>query len=230
MVKFVFLVSFRWTRAKHQRIRKPCEDGPVTGLRTITVKVPASGQVEFRLFKNWSLCLFRGARILRVVAGECSKTSFFCSYLTHKARIRIEHLQGVARIRLEQARTIAQPQSTRSSFLREVHSGPGKLLKESTIKKTSLLRNHSMIIANWYVNWFKNMSIDSTTCMYWYILVYYLQYRKWFTIPCTCIYYSCHRSIPFNINAFDSIHFEFHVLLFVFCVCVGVPCTRTSRE
>eukprot|EP00438_Fugacium_kawagutii_P005639 Skav216577 [mRNA] locus=scaffold3598:160151:173542:+ [translate_table: standard] len=30
------------------------EDWWLTGLRTITVRVPASGQVEFRLFKNWT--------------------------------------------------------------------------------------------------------------------------------------------------------------------------------
>ena len=34
------------------------QDGPVTGLRTITVRVPASGQVEFRIFKNWTLWLW----------------------------------------------------------------------------------------------------------------------------------------------------------------------------
>ena len=183
MVKFVFLVSFRWTRAKHQSIRKPCEDGPVTGLRTITVKVPASGQVEFRLFKNWSLCLFRGARILRVVAGECSKTSFFCSYLTHLSLmslaivvLKIERPMRpmrprVARIRLEQARTIAQPQSTRSNFLREVHLGPGNFEKNQQSRK-----NHYSETIVWWL--LIDMSIDSITCMYSYILVYYLQYRK----------------------------------------------------
>ena len=33
------------------------QDGLVTGLRTIMVKVPASGEVEFRIFKNWTLWL-----------------------------------------------------------------------------------------------------------------------------------------------------------------------------
>jgi len=58
------------------------EDGPVTGLRTITVKVPASGQVEFRIFKNWNengsnQVIYPGAdkctRKLQVIYGPLSE-------------------------------------------------------------------------------------------------------------------------------------------------------------
>ena len=52
------IFSGTWGNKCSANQRAFLQDGPVTGLRTITVKVPASGQVEFRIFKNWTLWLW----------------------------------------------------------------------------------------------------------------------------------------------------------------------------